>query len=597
MKAETPCDGQPSTSENQCSPKRRASRAVRSPKSALGMGAMALAVFGLGGCDTGPLQSLKDDIEVRLNVPGLSSSVSLQFIDPSTGATITEPIQVVITGPDAGAIVDPNFFDAVDRVTVNGGVLSLGIRDSRVPSSASPVRANLFVSAPGFVSTSFALNVDQTGSSAAEIALVRVSSPPVGVAAVQQTSTLAGGGVTTAPINLQTPTEPVSGGTASVVIAQGTALLTSEGFPLQGQISSQLSYYNNRSPDALAAFPGGFQNVQMIGFPEGPMVTAGFISVQLTDGQGRRAANLSQAAQLTIPVIPGTINPVTGQPVVAGDRIPLWSMEPEVGRWLYEGEQVVQSAAAVAQAGGTVPAELSHDALMVQFDTDHFTARTISWWSGAGAETCVPDATVALSHPLSRGSWLVRISGEGFSGNRIVLSQTAAQILRLPASRDYTVEGFFGTERVLAGTFTYAQLCGQTVTLNVPEEFRLTPATPTYDIDVELECRSGSTVSVIRPSRQVSYRKEGESRWIPVTFKNGRVTESLALDKGARYEIMVDVLSGGSTKNEVRSFRFTESPTSADLGPNVRLVSSTPATASAAEAFRYRISGVPELCP
>jgi hypothetical protein len=135
------------------------------------------------------------------------------------------------------------------------------------------------------------------------------------------------------------------------------------------------------------------------------------------------------------------------------------------------------------------------------------------------------------------------------------------------------------------------------VTLNVPEGDRLTPATPRYDIDVELECRSGSTVSVIRPSRQVSYRKEGELRWNPVTLTNGRVTESLVLDKGARYDIMVDVLSGGSTTNEIRTFRFTESPTSADLGSNVQLMSWSPATASAAEAFRYRVSGVPELCP
>jgi hypothetical protein len=597
MESETRRGRRPLTSDDQRRAHARGFHSRPMRTRVFGIGAMALAVFGLGGCDTGPLQSLKDDLQVRLNVPGLSSSVSLQFVDLATDRTIEGDIRVILSGQDAGVLVDPNFFDPVSDLTVRGGVLTLGIRDGRVPSETSPVIANVLISAPGYVTTTYTLAVERTGSTGFEVGLVQVASPPAGVAAVQQSSNLNPGGGTPTEINLQTPIETQSGVRASVVIPAGTTLLNAQGFPLQGQVSAQLTYFNPNSPEALSAFPGGFENMRRIGFPDEPVPTLGFVAVQLTDGQGRRAANLSGNAQITIPIVPGTLDPATGVPIAAGDRIPIWSLEPEVGQWLYEGEYVVQTAGALALAGGSVPEGLGQNALVVQFETNHFTFFTFLP-SNIGLGPCT-SVRMNFQAPLTR-SVILRISVTGFTTRALTIPEGTEFVTfrNLPRSAVNVSAHFATHDGKFSETVRYqgfnCNLGTVAFTLDAPT-WAVTPPPEEFDLSLQLECSDGTLI--INPSRTFYYREVGGPRWEKVDVVNGAVTKALALTKGTRYDVGTDIISGGSNRFEYRTFRFTEAPTSSDLGPNVTLESFTPRVGTQNERYRYRVSGVPELCP
>lgn len=552
------------------------------------------AALGLifAACDFSGLSSLEDDLEISLDIPGVNSTVALQLVDQRTGLPIQGNASVEVGGRDGGLLFDPLLFEPVESTSTSSGLVVLGLNDSRTPSGAQPVVFDVFVSSPGFVETTSTVVLDRTGLQSGEVALVNVSDPPPGVMSVMATGTAAPDGRLLAPISATTPKEPTTGAAASLQIAGGTVLSTAQGQPLSGTISASVAYFNDASLTSLSAFPGGLSSVEIQGGSSGSFITGGFVSISVEDGQGRRASNLSQAADVALAIAPGTINPLTRQPVRAGDELPIWSLEPRSGEWRSEGVRIAQSTTAALAEGGHLPQELLGTGLVTRFSTDHLSYFNIDWFT---TDNCgFADGTRfqldrAPSEPLrleifQRGFWSGRDLARGSAGREVTvfgfprdMSDVSWRLVRLSDRSEV------GSGQVSG------QLCGVQVPVTTPE-----PASRLIvDLEVAVVCPSGGRDVVLRPSYPAAYRPEGSSRWTWSNLQNGRVVLE-GLEYGARYEVGFNVKRGNSWSFETRTITLSEAPGSGLTDPSVQFVEGS--RDGDRLNIRYRISGVQAIC-
>jgi hypothetical protein len=564
-----------------------------------------LAVLGavaLTGCDTGPLSTLVDDLEVRLEVPGLNTMMSVMIVDGATRNPILGDVRVTVTGADALSVIDPIFYEAIGTTTTPSGLLVLGVADNRPPSVGSPVRFNLFISAPGFVSTSYSIALDQPGTPSFEVPLVRAQTPPEGVAVVTQAGAVSNTGATTTALTVVTPNEPQSGAAASVQIPSGTVLVTAAGTPLQGQVSAQVAYFNNQSESSLSAFPGGFDLVRPVGYPEGAFITAGFASVNITDGQGRRAANLSNAATITMGIAPGTMNPLTGALVRPGDEIPLWSLEPESGAWLYEGTQVLQTPAQAARMGAVVPHGLESGALVASFATTHFTYYALNWFT---TDVCAEPEAVRFTLNRDPGAdFYIRIMGDGRQSQTPGITPTGPDqrvwVYGLPRAVQPSAPGIPGewawsvrrsSDDVLLANGTLRDfICGTRVEVNLPTFAERLEA----DLTISVMCEKNGRTTALRPTYVASYREEGADRWNQALLRRG-VVRLNGLEIGKRYDVGITVKEGGRSSFEIRTLLFDLPGSSIGMGPDVRQTSFEQVRSDFVRAS-YRVSNIQAIC-
>ncbi|TVR61341.1 MAG: hypothetical protein EA422_12595 [Gemmatimonadales bacterium] len=552
----------------------------------------AAGFFVLGGCDYSGLSSLEDDLEITLDIPGVATTVALQLVDQRTGAPVETNALVEVGGRDGGVLFDPLLFESVEATTTSSGVVVLGLDDRRLPSATQPVVFDIFVSAPGFVETTRTVILDRPGLHSGEVGLVNLQSPPPGVTSTVATATASPDGSLLTPIVATTPTEAETGGAASVQIPAGTILRTAGGEPLTGPTTATVAYFNDASLTSLSSFPGGLDAVQIEGGPLGSFITGGFVSITVQDSQGRRAAELSQAADVAIAVASGTVNPLTQAPVRAGDELPIWSLDPRSGVWQAEGVRVAEAVPEALADGRPLPRELTDTGLITRFTTEHLSYFNIDWFS---ADNCgIADNTVFRfdTHPteplrleiFQRGFWSGRNLATGPAGQEFKpfgfprdMSDASWRLIRL-ADRSEVSRGD------VAGP-----LCGATVPLSAPER----PSSLIVELQVDVACPSGGRNLFLQPSYPVAYRPVGSPFWTWANIESGRVVLE-GLEYGARYEVGLNVKRGNTWSFETRTILLSEDPTGGIMDPGVQFMSGE--RDGDRLTLWYRISDVRAIC-
>ena len=79
--------------------------------------------------------------------------------------------------------------------------------------------------------------------------------------------------------------------------------------------------------------------------PDCAFISAGAFDIQLTSGNTPVKTIDGEGFKLTTVLDPELINPETGNPVVEGDKIPLWSMDSETAVWKLEKTAVIKKNA------------------------------------------------------------------------------------------------------------------------------------------------------------------------------------------------------------------------------------------------------------
>lgn len=217
------------------------------------------------------------------------------------------------------------------------------------------------------------------------------------------------------------------------------ALVDPNGQPVTGAIDVLMTPLNTAQAD-VRAFPGSFEGTAP-GVARTPIVTFGTSElVPQQNGQKLRLApNRSATIELPLYANKG----LDGAPIRAGDRIPLWSLDPSSGLWAQEGE------------GTVITQPASPTGMAMRADISHF-----SWWNiDRFAERGTANITVRAvgSTPPANISALLEaqvIAGSGptstASRNVVVGTATPVQVaspgtLRFTARFEFDNQSCFGS--------------------------------------------------------------------------------------------------------------------------------------------------------
>jgi len=306
-----------------------------------------------------------------VNYDVLKTNINVRFFDAATGQRIGaedgQQVSVVIAGESASAVID---MSGVSGKTYNsgGGYLTLYLNPNVEfhPSAENPIRFTLVGQLEGYLQASRSMVISEEGNYFVDIPMVQSQLPPEGVVIMKGTELgkVYHGEVIEAVL-LETNNKE-----ASVFIPEGTIIKDEKDRLLNGNLSIEITYFDNLNDHSLAAFPGGLMSgLQKDGVTkDGVFYSAGFVSIKVSDKNGRIAKTFEgQALQLTLVVPDQTYNPNTSTNVNSGDGLSVFSFDPSIGSWNFEQSSNIT---------------LSDDGLVVSAQLNHLSYWNFGWFFG-----------------------------------------------------------------------------------------------------------------------------------------------------------------------------------------------------------------------
>ncbi|MDH5184205.1 MAG: carboxypeptidase-like regulatory domain-containing protein, partial [Gammaproteobacteria bacterium] len=171
---------------------------------------------------------------------------------------------------------------------------------------------------------------------------------------------------------------------ASVSVIAGS-FVDVNGIAVSGNIDLTITPVDVSRPASLAAFPGEFSGVLEGALDDTPIISLGTVEFEFSQNGEPLQLAAGQTANVIIPIYLSTYQ--EGTPIVAGDLIPLWSLNEATGIWQQEG------------VGTVITSVDSPTGLAMQASVSHF-----SWWNcdvSMGAAQAIvtvfgPDSGTAL---------------------------------------------------------------------------------------------------------------------------------------------------------------------------------------------------------
>jgi hypothetical protein len=470
---------------------------------------MALVVTGCGRSPADPDPD-PDEVIPEEEVPERPTTITGVIIDANTGDPL-EGTTLTISGRSADRIISERGNPRTEFFT-DSGFVTFGAEGDDV------IDITVVTRAPGYVSNSRRLHVEAGTNFAFDVRLLArevdasgvMTSVPQGVSGQVATGNVADGDLDVAAPQAQREDGDASGGTATLRVPQGTQALDASGNPVPiEEVEATVIYFNNEREDALASFPGGL-TVEVDGDPDdtagegqdGVFVSGGFAAFEMTDGAGNPINRFASTITATMEVPANTVNPVTNEPVAEGDVFPIWSYEPETGRWTFE------------QDGEVVGTNPDNGNLIVEFETNHLSYWNIDWFF---SQTCT--ARLRINGADERQLRLAAVRTDGGGGylyegtyrgtpDISVYNAPANLPLLIRARLSGNVVGSVTTNNICAHTSTPLQL---NVTLPVvnPGSVR---------VSIIERCEDGSNSRGIRSSA-VWYR-QGDDPWSAASGTN-----------------------------------------------------------------------------
>ncbi len=385
-------------------------------------------------------------------VPPLARPVSFLITDSATRAPVAIPVTVTIRD-SAGAlstVTQDRAGTATSAFVTNGGVAVFQIAST----ATLPQTLVAVVSATGYSTMSQNFTVATAAGVEASATILKIAAPPAGTVAVAASAGSSNpGGTTGAAVTVTTSPEPESNALAEVTIPATTTITTKDGAPLSGALTATVVYYNPTASTSLAGFPSGFSvNIPSQG-GQGSFLTVGFNSVQVTDANGRAAANFDKPIAIRQVIPAGTKNPTNDTVIAVGDSIPFWSYDTASGKWQAEPPLTAQSVASILYATGFVT---------------HLSYFNLGWFQPQVFCQLTPTLTIAgnaAGRPID--IWMITAGYE----NTIATGLTASsmKLTDFPSGVKGFLYAYYQGRQV--GTLAFTNLCGAAVgplTVTVP---------------------------------------------------------------------------------------------------------------------------------
>lgn len=331
-----------------------------------------LFVLALASC-----RKPNEGINLTVNETTLAKApVILHFANANNSST-TQPgdFNVQISGKDAGLVQMDG--GSTSNFQASHGFLPLSLTSEAAPSPASPVTFNVTAQIPGFAPVSQTITITKDTATIVDIAVVEYANPAPGTSALVNNAALNDG--VSGGITLNTPAGSGMVESAKVTIPEGTQVEDADGNAISAsQLTSSIVDYSALSSTSYGAFPGGFSPTNIVddsgnqlngGLPVN-FVSAGLISINMNAG-GTAVHHFSQPIQVSMKLDPATTNFNTGNPIQAGDTVPLWSLDEGTGQWKSEGNVTIAN-----DGSGN---------LVANFQTTHLCCFNLDWsWTIVG---------------------------------------------------------------------------------------------------------------------------------------------------------------------------------------------------------------------
>lgn len=424
-------------------------------------------------------------------------------------------------------------------------MVSFALTESANPSAENPVELLLVTQAEGYLSTSFPLEIVETGGKTFRIYLIRLEDTPEGVATAEGGGTADNSGVLAQAVQVDV-TEPVTGARSSVRLPGGLILYSEDGAPLQGDLDVLLVYNNNQSEASLASFPGGFQvTVEQDGVvrEDGLFISAGLATVEISDQVGdvahtfgynpgpqkRLGRVLSEEDTLptiTVGIPSNTYNPETEALVAENDEIDIWIYNVNTGIWEHESRDTIKAA------DGT-------DNYYVKFTVDHLSPCNPDWWWFQNS--CEVDRDLNIVGNEDQVPLTIRIrlaTGAGYVWTAYNVIDQVHLLLRVLKNTPHVIEAWTdcGAEPELVGSITVSDLCDGSSPIDLPAAIP-DIATTSKTISLSGYCACDDNIEVRPNSNTIWYQNTqcGAGSWIAIgSVENGDLTIE-GLEVGVTY--------------------------------------------------------------
>lgn len=302
---------------------------------------ITIGIF-LNSCKKTPLLN---DVDIITNTSEIMhTSLALTIVNAKDGNIMGLDGQIVratITGQDADDVFDITGKDN-DVFVITKGLVSFGIYSAREATIENPIKFNVVLSSGGYLTTSIPIQIYEKGRTTQTISMIEHDDTPEGVS-YKITTMEATNGVLDEDVSMISDVVSGTNTQATLFAPQGLLVKDENGNPLNGDLITELVYFNNEDA-TMSAYPGGLiaeaeenGTTSMIEF-----YSAGFVAVNIRDEDGRKARFFENGTlDVEIEISANTYNPETSAPVQEGDVIPIWSYEVEDGLWKRENDVTI----------------------------------------------------------------------------------------------------------------------------------------------------------------------------------------------------------------------------------------------------------------
>ncbi len=471
----------------------------------LSLGLISFITFSNISCNN-PIEDLK----ITLNTDISNNNYGVRVIDAKNPDVAVQQLSIQIVGPGKKFIYNS---DGTRNFTAENGIFSMLLEPGLKPSIENPIRFTIMIESPGYLKAVYPVEINAEGNRAMDIPMVKFDAPPVGVAAKSETITVDANNGTSSIIKITVPAENGKQEAAEISIPAGTKMLDDQGKPVTGSVSVEMVHFDNRNPESLLSFPGGFDATNVIGANGQQMdpitfETAGFISVEMKSGD-QKVKSFSNPISVKTEINAETINPNTGQKVQEGDTIPVWSLDTKTGQWKFEGNSIVSKNTNTNKLEATM------------------TVPHLSWWNlDYFWNSCTVGSTVRFNSNVNTTTYrYMELVNENGSIYRYLFDNVANGsifgLYRAPNGMRCRLKVYSGTSYSNKGTLIaqtpFFNLCGSNLnlTLNLP-------APTIVNIDIAGNCEGNGRI--LRPSIYVYYKKLGTGSFNYLGYlNNGRM--------------------------------------------------------------------------
>ena len=308
------------------------------------------------------LDDVTDGIVLNVNTDIFRVPLAIQLTNANqTTLWKQEHVQIQVLGVHASEIYATN---GRRTLTFSDGFVEIGVDRTRTISEGNPLEFVVNVQSEGFLPVSKKVILQDTTFRLLTVSMVEKAALPKGTAA-QDTVFMIEDNGNQDTIVLETAVVTEQQAPTTVEIAPETQLMGEDTETLKGEVSSQLVYFDGTNTEAQQAFPGGLVTnsaKDSLGNDLGAVevLPVGFISFDIFLGN-EEVKTFSKPVSITLPINELAINPVMDRAFVAGDQIPVWSLNEDSGEWQEEGIAIVAS---------------EENGLVARFAINH-----LSWWS------------------------------------------------------------------------------------------------------------------------------------------------------------------------------------------------------------------------